>query len=113
MLKDNNYIISEVSAKTSLNINTLFYKDIHDAIMYKYKIGAVENKEKVNYLNEFYTKIKRSNFFNQVISTYNNSLAMQEVNDMLEEFNKLGQLNNSNITRMVKNYFWTDILTYK
>ena len=44
LIKDKNYIFCEVSAKTSQNINNLFYKDIHDTIMYKYKIGSIDNK---------------------------------------------------------------------
>lgn len=45
LVKDKNYIFSEVSAKTAQNINNLFYKDIHDAIMFKFKIGVVTNAE--------------------------------------------------------------------
>lgn len=52
LLKDNNYIFSEVSAKTAQNINTLFYKDIHDAIMYKYKIGCIDKNDKTDEIQE-------------------------------------------------------------
>ncbi len=66
---------------------------------------TVENKEKVDYLKQFYTSLGRQEVFENVISVYNNSTAMTEVNSVLDELNKLEKLNNSNITRMVKNYF--------
>jgi DNA modification methylase len=66
---------------------------------------TVENKEKVTYLEQFYASINQSGAFKNVIEVYNNSSAMTEVNSMLDELNKLGKLNNNNISRMVKNYF--------
>lgn len=66
---------------------------------------TVENKEKVDYLNQFYTSIGKSKAFDKVIEVYNKSTAMTEVNSVLDELNKLEKLNNSNIARMVKNYF--------
>jgi len=66
---------------------------------------TVENKEKVDYLNQFYTSIGKSHAFDNVIEVYNNSCAMMEVNSVLDELNKLEKLNNANIARMVKNYF--------
>lgn len=66
---------------------------------------TVENKEKVNDLEKFYSSIGKHSTFKQVIETYNNSLSMSEVNFVLEELNKLNKLNNNNIPRMVKNYF--------
>ncbi len=66
---------------------------------------TVENKEKVDYLNQFYTSIGKTKAFDRVVEVYNNSTAMREVNSVLDELNKLEKLNNSNIARMVKNYF--------
>ncbi|MBI2282421.1 MAG: site-specific DNA-methyltransferase [Bacteroidetes bacterium] len=66
---------------------------------------TVENKEKVDYLKNTYTKIGKIDQFEKVMRVYNNSLAMTEVNYMLDELNRLEKLNNSNIARMVKNYF--------
>lgn len=66
---------------------------------------TVENKEKLNYLNQLYTSMSRSTAFDKVISIYNSSAAMKEVNSILDELNKLDKLNNNNIPRMVKNYF--------
>ncbi|MDP3147839.1 MAG: DNA methyltransferase [Ignavibacteria bacterium] len=66
---------------------------------------TVENKEKIEYLNNFYTSIGKSEAFEKIIAVYNSSEAMSEVNVVLDELNKLEKLNNSNIARMVKNYF--------
>jgi DNA modification methylase len=66
---------------------------------------TVENKEKVNYLQQFYTSIGKQEAFERILEVYNNSSAMVEVNSILDELNKLEKLNNSNIARMVKNYF--------
>lgn len=66
---------------------------------------TVENKEKVEFLKQFYSSIGKKKTFDEVIGVYNNSNAMTEVNAVLDELNKLEKLNNNNIARMVKNYF--------
>ncbi|MGI8584368.1 MAG: DNA methyltransferase [Chitinophagaceae bacterium] len=66
---------------------------------------TVENKEKIEYLKQFYTSINKIKVFEKVFEIYKNSDAMTEVNSILDELNKLGKLNNNNIARMVKNYF--------
>jgi len=66
---------------------------------------TVENKEKVEFLNHVYASIGKTETFEKVIEVYRNSNAMSEVNSLLDELNKLEKLNNSNIARMVKNYF--------
>jgi DNA modification methylase len=66
---------------------------------------TVENKEKVDFLKQFYSSINKLEIFERVIEVYNNSNAMTEVNSVLDELNKLEKLNNTNITRMVRNYF--------
>jgi DNA modification methylase len=67
---------------------------------------TVENKEKLQYLEKFYRSLNQLDTFNKVIDTYNSCDAMQEVNFILDEFNRIGELNNKNIARMVKNYFF-------
>jgi len=67
---------------------------------------TVENKEKIDYLKQFYTSIGKQEAFEKILNIYNNSSAMTEVNSILDELNKLEKLNNSNIARMVKNYFF-------
>jgi DNA modification methylase len=66
---------------------------------------TVENKEKVEFLKQFYSSLGKQKTFEEVIAVYNNSNAMTEVNSVLDELNKLEKLNNNNIARMVKNYF--------
>ena len=66
---------------------------------------TVENKEKVDYLNQFYSAAGKQKTFDRVMEVYNNSNAMTEVNSILDELNKLEKLNNNNVPRMVKNYF--------
>lgn len=66
---------------------------------------TVENKEKVEHLQNFYSSINKEDAFQKVMSVYNGSDAMTEVNSVLEELNRLDKLNNNNIPRMVKNYF--------
>ena len=66
---------------------------------------TVENKEKINYLNQVYLSLGKPEVFERVVEVYKNSSAMTEVNTMLDELSKLEKLNNSNIPRMVKNYF--------
>lgn len=66
---------------------------------------TVENKEKLDYLYQFYNSIGKINDFDRVIEIYNKSKAMLEVNSVLDKLNSFEKLNNSNIPRMVKNYF--------
>jgi len=66
---------------------------------------TVENKEKVEHLQQFYKSIGKQKTFDRVLEVYNNSNAMMEVNSVLDELNKLEKLNNNNIARMVRNYF--------
>lgn len=66
---------------------------------------TVENKEKVDFLNQFYLSIGKSETFDGVMEVYKSSNAMTEVNTVLDELNKLEKLNNTNVTRMVRNYF--------
>ena len=66
---------------------------------------TVENKEKIEFLKNIYTSSNKKNVFEEVITTYQNSKAMTEVNTILENLNELNKLNNKNIARMVRNYF--------
>jgi len=66
---------------------------------------TVENKEKIDILENFYTSISKSKNFQNVLKIYNKSSAMSEINSTLDALNKLNKLNNNNIPRMIKNYF--------
>ncbi len=67
---------------------------------------TVENKEKHEAIKTVYQNLSRFSDFQEVVSVYNSCGAMQEVNDVLEQLNSRKLLNNSNIPRMVKNYFF-------
>ncbi len=67
--------------------------------------STVENKEKISLLEKTYGKLNRLEDFKNVMSIYYSNKGMQEVNDNLNFLNKNKMLNNSNIPRMVKNYF--------
>jgi DNA modification methylase len=66
---------------------------------------TVENKDKIEVLKNIYSKINKINVFDKVIYVYKSNEAMQEVNFVLNSLNNQKLLNNSNIPRMVKNYF--------
>ncbi len=67
---------------------------------------TVENKEKPDYLKNLYAEIKRAPDFDLINELYFSHPAMNEINNVLAKLNDLGKLNNSNIPRMVKNYFY-------
>ena len=66
---------------------------------------TVENKEKTDQLRAMYRLHGREENFEKILRTYNNSEAMSEVNTILDELNRKKLLNNTNVPRMVKNYF--------
>ncbi|MCK4448197.1 MAG: hypothetical protein KAW56_14085, partial [Candidatus Marinimicrobia bacterium] len=66
---------------------------------------TVENKEKIDILKNIYSKLNKIDVFEKVILYYNSNEAMQEVNKVLDLLNERKMLNNSNIPRMVRNYF--------
>jgi len=66
---------------------------------------TVENKGKIDSLKLFYEALGKLEWFEKVLSVYNNTDAMTEVNSILGKLNEIEKLNNSNIPRMVKNYF--------
>ena len=67
---------------------------------------TVENKEKTNQLQAIYQSLERHKDFEKVLRTYRQSAAMSEVNNVLDELNREKLLNNNNVPRMVKNYFF-------
>ena len=66
---------------------------------------TVENKEKVESLKTQYADMKREDFLQKAIFAFENHNALQEVLYWLNTYNGKGQLNNSNIPRMIANYF--------
>jgi DNA modification methylase len=67
---------------------------------------TVENRDKRSYLEQSYTKMGRQQEFLIVDSTFHKQEALQEVLTLLEDYKKAGNLNNANIVKMVRNYFY-------
>lgn len=84
-----------------LGIDDVGVKNLRQAML----SCTVENKEKIELLNDLYNKIGRRERFDKILSVYNKSLGMSKVNSLLAGLNSIGKLNNNNIPRMIKNYF--------
>lgn len=67
---------------------------------------TVENKEKSVFLRSIYKQKRRINDFNRIIETYYNQRALNEIVSELDKSRVEKKLNNPNIVRMVKNYFF-------
>lgn len=67
---------------------------------------TVENREKKSELAALYAALGREETFTLVDQTFQQQEALQEVLGLLEGYREQGQLNNANIARMVRNYFY-------
>ncbi|MBM3957952.1 MAG: site-specific DNA-methyltransferase, partial [Gemmatimonadetes bacterium] len=67
---------------------------------------TVENKEKRGQLRAAWEQAGRAGAFEAVEREFAGHEALQEVLGLLEAFRVSGKLNNSNIARMVRNYFY-------
>jgi hypothetical protein len=67
---------------------------------------TVENREKMGFLEALYSDLGRKAFYQKAEAAFLNQRALQEVLQSLEKKRRDGQLNNSNIVRMVRNYFF-------
>jgi DNA modification methylase len=67
---------------------------------------TVENRDKRDMLEKQYLAINRHNDFIKIDSTFSNQGALQEVLTILESYKQEGKLNNVNIIRMIRNYFY-------
>ena len=65
---------------------------------------TVENKSKRMDIKCFYNRLNRTKDFNRVVSVFDNHKATREVINLLNEIGDNGQLNNSNIPKMISNY---------
>jgi len=66
---------------------------------------TVENQAKTNELRQIYESIQQIENYHRVLSCFERSLALHEVLEFLESEATIGELNNQNIPRMVRNYF--------
>lgn len=67
---------------------------------------TVENRDKRQQLETYYAQLDRSQDFNTIDAAFNNQAALQEVLGILDRYREQGQLNNANIARLVRNYFY-------
>lgn len=67
---------------------------------------TVENRDKRDMLKKQYIAINRHDDFIKINSTFSNQGALQEVLAILESYKQEGKLNNVNIIRMIRNYFY-------
>ena len=77
-------------------------KDLRQAML----SCTVENREKREDLRRFYAELSRLDVWNRVNQTFNEQAALQEVLSALDALRAADKLNNPNIARMVRNYFY-------
>ena len=66
---------------------------------------TVENRSKLQRLNDFYSSIGRKQEFEKVIQTVNSNAALQEVFGAIRTRGERGELNNKGVIQMVEGYF--------
>ncbi|MGF1490662.1 MAG: hypothetical protein ACFBSE_26520 [Prochloraceae cyanobacterium] len=67
---------------------------------------TVENKDKKDYLKKIYLGLDRENDFNKINSVFNSLAALQEILTILDTYKQEKKLNNPNIPKLVRNYFY-------
>jgi DNA modification methylase len=68
--------------------------------------STVENREKFEQLRNFYSKKCSAAAFDRIYHAFISQKALEEVISVLEDYRSQKKLNNPNIVRMVKNYFF-------
>lgn len=64
LAKEKGLIFQEVSAKSGINVNTLFYKDIFDQIARKYNLAGMGECEQIENTAKESNRSKLKYFFN-------------------------------------------------
>ncbi len=67
---------------------------------------TVENKDKIAYLENLYSRNKNISAYKNIINVFNNQKALHEVLGILDGLSARRELNNGNIPKMVRNYFY-------
>lgn len=67
---------------------------------------TVENKEKRSQLQQYYTDRGQAEQFRAIDAVFERQAALQEVLGILDAYRDEGKLNNDNIARLVRNYFY-------
>ncbi len=66
---------------------------------------TVENKSKIEKLQQFYSSLGKSNDFENIMSIVNKNNTLNEIKDSLKKRNDNGDINNKRVLRMVDGYF--------
>lgn len=85
-----------------LGINNQKIKEIRQDLL----TSTVENREKLDQLREYYSRMNREGDFEKIENTFNSQNALMEIISVLEGYRLEKKLNNPNIVRMVRNYFF-------
>ncbi|MCL5256348.1 MAG: site-specific DNA-methyltransferase [Chloroflexi bacterium] len=67
---------------------------------------TVENRDKIGWLRQLYGSLGYLSAFGTVDRVFHEQAALQEVLSILDSYRKQGLLNNDNVSRMVRNYFY-------
>ena len=67
---------------------------------------TVENREKRAQLEAYYQELGRTDDFHTIEAVFQQQQALQEVLGILDQYRREGKLNNENIARLVRNYFY-------
>ncbi len=67
---------------------------------------TVENRQKRDQLQEMYKRLGADSAFHRVNQVFAEQQALHEVLNILDLYRKSGMLNNDNVPRMVRNYFY-------
>lgn len=85
-----------------LGVNDNRIKELRQSLL----TSTVENREKLEQLKNFYSKKNRPGAFEKIYNTFISQKALEDIISVLEEYRIQKKLNNPNIVRMIKNYFF-------
>jgi DNA modification methylase len=67
---------------------------------------TVENREKTTFLEEMYTHQARANFYSKVKAIHDDNELIAAIHNHFEKLKETNGLNNPNVFRLIKNYFF-------
>lgn len=85
-----------------LGVNDRKLKELRQSLL----TSTVENREKFEQVKHLYQKKNKGKYFEKICRAFNSQKALEEIISILEEYRSEKKLNNPNIVRMVKNYFF-------
>lgn len=84
-----------------LGLDEMNFKQLRQMLL----SSTVENKSKIEWLEEIYISANRKNDFDFILNVIKSDKVLNEINTALDKREKNGDLNNSGVKRMVKGYF--------